>query len=119
MSSMNAPVDIVVRGRGLDISQRFREHVGDKLARVDKFGVALSRIDVEVSKETNPRQADRAFEVESELAARGKAEMLKAVREVVPARIKCIYVRQPQALGLGHAVMCAQPVVGEIGRAHV
>ena len=56
---------------------------------------------------------DRAFEVESELAARGKAEMLKAVREVVPARVKCIYVRQPQALGLGHAVLCAQPVVGD------
>ena len=56
---------------------------------------------------------DRAFEVESELAARGKADMLKVVREVVPARIKCIYVRQPQALGLGHAVLCAQPVVGD------
>ena len=56
---------------------------------------------------------DRAFEVESELATRGKAEMLKAVREVVPRHIKCIYVRQAQALGLGHAVACAEPVVGD------
>ena len=56
---------------------------------------------------------DRAFEVEAELAARGKAEMLKAVHEIVPASIKCIYVRQPQALGLGHAVLCALPVVGD------
>ena len=56
---------------------------------------------------------DRAFEVEAELAVRGKAEMLKAVREIVPASIKCIYVRQPQALGLGHAVLCALPVVGD------
>lgn len=56
---------------------------------------------------------DRAFEVETELAARGKAEMLKAVREIVPPHVKCIYVRQPQALGLGHAVLCAYPVVGE------
>lgn len=56
---------------------------------------------------------DRAFEVETELAARGKAEMLKAVREILPASIKCIYVRQPQALGLGHAVLCALPVVGD------
>ena len=39
--------------------------------------------------------------------------MLKAVREIVPPHVKCIYVRQPQALGLGHAVLCAQPVVGE------
>jgi UTP--glucose-1-phosphate uridylyltransferase len=56
---------------------------------------------------------DRAFEVESELAARGKTIMLKAVREIVPPHVKCIYVRQPQALGLGHAVLCAQPVVGD------
>jgi len=56
---------------------------------------------------------DRAFEVESELEARGKTLMLKAVREIVPPHVKCIYVRQPQALGLGHAVLCAQPVVGD------
>ena len=56
---------------------------------------------------------DRAFEVEAELTARGKAEMLRAVREIVPPHVKCIYLRQPQALGLGHAVLCAQPVVGD------
>ena len=56
---------------------------------------------------------DTAFEVESELATRGKHEMLAMVREVVPRHIKCIYVRQQQALGLGHAVLCAQPVVGD------
>jgi UTP--glucose-1-phosphate uridylyltransferase len=56
---------------------------------------------------------DRAFEVESELEARGRTAMLKAVREIVPPHVKCIYVRQPQALGLGHAVLCAQPVVGD------
>jgi UTP--glucose-1-phosphate uridylyltransferase len=56
---------------------------------------------------------DRAFEVEAELAARGKADMLKAVREIVPSNVKCIYVRQAQALGLGHAVLCAEPVVGD------
>ncbi len=56
---------------------------------------------------------DRAFEVEAELTARGKGEMLRAVREIVPPHVKCIYLRQPQALGLGHAVLCAQPVVGD------
>lgn len=56
---------------------------------------------------------DRAFEVESELAARGKAEMLRSIQDVVPSNVKCIYLRQPQALGLGHAVLCALPVVGD------
>jgi UTP--glucose-1-phosphate uridylyltransferase len=56
---------------------------------------------------------DTAFEVESELSARGKHAMLAMVRDVVPRHVKRIYVRQQQALGLGHAVLCAQPVVGE------
>jgi UTP--glucose-1-phosphate uridylyltransferase len=56
---------------------------------------------------------DKAVEVESELTARGKHEMLAIVRDVVPRHVKCIYVRQPLALGLGHAVLCALPVVGE------
>ena len=56
---------------------------------------------------------DMAFEVESELATRGKHEMLAMVRDVVPRNVKCIYLRQQQALGLGHAVLCAQPVVGD------
>lgn len=56
---------------------------------------------------------DTAFEVESELMARGKHQMLAMVRHVVPRHVKCIFVRQQQALGLGHAVLCALPVVGE------
>jgi UTP--glucose-1-phosphate uridylyltransferase len=56
---------------------------------------------------------DKAFEVESELTARGKHEMLAMVRDVVPQHVKCIYVRQQQALGLGHAVLCALPVIGD------
>ncbi|MGH8772291.1 MAG: UTP--glucose-1-phosphate uridylyltransferase GalU [Burkholderiales bacterium] len=55
---------------------------------------------------------DRATEVESELKARGKKSMLEMIREVIPREIACIYVRQPEPLGLGHAVLCAQPVVG-------
>ena len=56
---------------------------------------------------------DKAFEVESELTSRGKHAMLAMVRDVVPSHVKCIYVRQQEALGLGHAVLCAQPVVGD------
>jgi ribosomal subunit interface protein len=71
MTTINAPVDIVVRGRHLDLSQRFRDHVGEKLGRVDRFGIVLSRVDVEVTKEPNPRQSDRAFEVELTCVGRG------------------------------------------------
>lgn len=54
---------------------------------------------------------DKAYELEAELAMRGKEELLRVVREVVPAHINCIYIRQTEPLGLGHAVLCAQPVV--------
>ena len=56
---------------------------------------------------------DTAYEVETELATRGKHEMLAMVRDVVPRNVTCIYLRQKQALGLGHAVLCAQPVIGD------
>ena len=55
---------------------------------------------------------DKAYELENELELRGKTEMLKYVRSLMPANMKCVYIRQPEALGLGHAVLCAQPVVG-------
>ena len=42
---------------------------------------------------------------------RGKDELLRLVREVIPAHINCIYIRQSEPLGLGHAVLCARPVV--------
>jgi len=54
---------------------------------------------------------DTAYEMEAELAIRGKDELLRLVREVIPAHINCIYIRQTEPLGLGHAVLCAQPVV--------
>ena len=54
---------------------------------------------------------DKAYEVEAELAARGKEEMLDLVQGIIPKHVNCIYIRQPQALGLGHAVLCAESVV--------
>ena len=56
---------------------------------------------------------DKAYELEAELEARGKKELLAAVRELTPKSVNCIYIRQAEALGLGHAVLCARPVVGE------
>jgi UTP--glucose-1-phosphate uridylyltransferase len=54
---------------------------------------------------------DTAYELENELEANGKHDLLKLVRSV-PEDMDCSYVRQPRALGLGHAVLCAQPLVG-------
>ena len=56
---------------------------------------------------------DTALEVESELHARGKRHLLPMIQDIIPRGVSCIYVRQAQALGLGHAVLCARPVVGE------
>jgi len=56
---------------------------------------------------------DKAYELEVELEMRGKADLLEVVRKIVPAGVECVYVRQAEALGLGHAVLCARPVVGD------
>ncbi len=55
---------------------------------------------------------DKAYELETELAARNKTELLDIVQGVLPRGINCIYIRQAEALGLGHAVLCAEPVIG-------
>ncbi len=54
---------------------------------------------------------DKAYELEAMLAAQGKNELLRIVQEVVPKHVSCIYIRQAEPLGLGHAVLCAQPVI--------
>jgi len=55
---------------------------------------------------------DKAYELESELHARGKKTLLEAVKDAVPRGINCVYIRQAEPLGLGHAVLCARQVVG-------
>src|SRR5258708_7220457 len=56
---------------------------------------------------------DKSYEIEAELEARGKAALLEVVRGIKPANVDCFYVRQPVALGLGHAVLCAEKLVGD------
>ena len=56
---------------------------------------------------------DTAYELESELEAAGKADLLAVVRAVQPDDMDCTYVRQPRSLGLGHAVLCAAHIVGD------
>lgn len=55
---------------------------------------------------------DKAYELETELALRNKQALLEIVQKVVPDHIHCVFIRQSEALGLGHAVLCAEPAVG-------
>jgi UTP--glucose-1-phosphate uridylyltransferase len=55
---------------------------------------------------------DKAYEMEAELEARGKTKMLEVLRGIIPPSVTCVYIRQAEALGLGHAVLCAKQVVG-------
>ncbi|MBZ0069820.1 MAG: UTP--glucose-1-phosphate uridylyltransferase GalU [Thiobacillus sp.] len=64
------------------------------------------------TKRTVEDHFDKAYELETELAARGKNRVLERVQSIRPAGVNFIYIRQAEALGLGHAVLCAQPVVG-------
>ncbi|MGV3655453.1 MAG: UTP--glucose-1-phosphate uridylyltransferase GalU [Noviherbaspirillum sp.] len=54
---------------------------------------------------------DKAYELEAELAARNKAALLDTLRDIKPDRVQCFYIRQAEALGLGHAVLCAERMV--------
>ena len=56
---------------------------------------------------------DKAYELEVELEARGRKQLLDELRSMLPRSINCIYMRQSEALGLGHAVLCARPIVGD------
>ena len=64
------------------------------------------------NKRSIPDHFDKSYELEAELEARGKTEILEVLRGILPKGVSCIYIRQPEALGLGHAVLCAKPVVG-------
>jgi len=56
---------------------------------------------------------DKAYEIETELEKKNKDGLLNMVRSVLPEGVRCIYIRQAEPLGLGHAVLVAQPVVGD------
>jgi UTP--glucose-1-phosphate uridylyltransferase len=65
------------------------------------------------TKRAIPDHFDKAYELEVELETRNKHKMLSLVREILPPHVSCVYIRQSEALGLGHAVLCARPVVGD------
>ena len=64
------------------------------------------------NKRSIPDHFDTSFELEAKLEASGKDKTLEAIRKILPKGVSCIYIRQPEALGLGHAVLCAKPAVG-------
>jgi len=64
------------------------------------------------NKRSIPDHFDKAYELEAELKARGKQKLLDEVRNIIPNDVMCVYIRQAEALGLGHAVLCAKNIVG-------
>lgn len=67
---------IVVRGRHANVSERFRAYATEKMSRLNRFSIPMRHIDVEVSHEANPRQHDRAYEVE--LTCNGDGSLIRA-----------------------------------------
>lgn len=64
------------------------------------------------AKRSIPDHFDKAYELEAELQKGNKIEMLEIVQNILPRHVSCIYIRQSEPLGLGHAVLCARPAVG-------
>jgi UTP--glucose-1-phosphate uridylyltransferase len=56
---------------------------------------------------------DKAYELENELAQKNKKDLLEIVQNIKPSHVDCVYVRQAEALGLGHAILCAEKLVGD------
>ena len=66
-----------------------------------------------ISKRAIEDHFDSSFELESKLEKAGKIDFLEMVRNILPEGVSCAYVRQREALGLGHAVLCAKPLIGD------
>lgn len=69
-------INVVIHGRHAVLSNRFKEHVLAKLMRIDRFALDIARVDVELTHETNPRQSERAFEIE--LTSNGIGPFIRA-----------------------------------------
>jgi ribosomal subunit interface protein len=74
-------VEIVVKGRHCEVSDRFRSHVEEKLAKLEKYDQRVIRVDVEVTKESNPRQASQAVSVQITIRSKGPVIRAEAAAE--------------------------------------
>jgi ribosomal subunit interface protein len=74
-------VEVVVKGRHYEVSDRLRAHVEEKLSRLEKYDQRIIRVDVEISKESNPRLADQSMRVEITILSRGPVIRAEAAAE--------------------------------------
>lgn len=74
-------MEIVVKSRHMDVSDRFRSHVEEKLTRLEKHNHRIMRVEVEVDKERNPRQQDRAVRIELTAFSKGPVVRAEAAAE--------------------------------------
>jgi ribosomal subunit interface protein len=74
-------VEVVVKGRHCEVSDRFRSHVEEKLTRLEKYDQRVIRVDVEVSKESNPRLSDQSVRVEITIRSKGPVIRAEAAAE--------------------------------------
>jgi ribosomal subunit interface protein len=74
-------MEVVVTGRHIEVSDRFRQHVSEKLARLEKHDHRIMRVQVEISKERNPRQHDRCVRVELTALSKGPVVRAEAAAE--------------------------------------
>jgi ribosomal subunit interface protein len=86
-------VDIVVKGRHCEVPDRFRKHVAEKLAKVEKLDPKVIRIDVEVSKEHNPRLSGQSQRVEITCRSRGPAIRAEAAADEPYAALDMAWAR--------------------------
>ena len=95
-------MEIVVRGRHMEISDRFREHVSQKLSKIERYDGKCHRVDVEVSQESNPRLADQAVRVEITCHGKGPVVRAEAAADEKFAALDVAYGRLDRA----HATRC-------------
>ena len=74
-------MDIVVKGRGTEITERFRGHIADKLAKIEKLDPKVISVDVECSQEKNPRLADQRERIEITIRSRGPVMRAEAAAQ--------------------------------------
>jgi ribosomal subunit interface protein len=82
-------VDIVVKGRNVEVPEHYRVHVAEKLQKVERYDQKLIRIDVELSHERNPRQSDRCQRVEITCVSRGPVVRAEACAQDFYAALDC------------------------------
>ena len=82
-------MDIVVKGRNVEVPDHYREHVADKLSKVERYDQKLIRADVELFHERNPRQSDRCQRVEITVMTRGPVVRAEACAQDFYAALDC------------------------------